>query len=98
VTKNELNQGFALDQMIEVNATAFLNAISDTWTALLIAANFPNPLVVGAAVNFGRDDLPPLWSAARGYSRKNLVLDGHPLAYLLPRDQQQFRLGEAGAY
>lgn len=98
VTNTELQQGYQLAQLAEKNAHALADSISDIWTALLDATTYATPLVIGTAANFDSADLAPIYAAAKNYNRKNLILDGGHLAYLLPTDRDKFRIGEAGAY
>lgn len=98
VTNDEMQSGHRVEHLAEINARVFAEAISDRWTGLLIADNYPSPLVVGAAGDFDKGDLSPILSAAKNFDAKNLVLDGGHLAYLLPTERTHFRRGEPGAY
>lgn len=98
ITNDEVNKGHKLAHIAQVNADIFVNGLSDVVTAVLIAANYPDPLSIGAAVNFDPDDLKPIRAVGKNFMAKNLVLDGGHLSYLLPTDRNQFRLGEAGAF
>lgn len=98
VSNADRNNGFALKDLAEKSAHVFVNAISDIWTALLIAANYPTPLVVGAATDFAPDDLRAIWAAAKNFTKKNLVLDGGHMGYLIPLTRENFSLNEVGGY
>jgi ATP-dependent protease ClpP protease subunit len=98
VTNTELQQGYALAQLAEKNAHQLADAISDVWTPLLDATTYSSAITIGTAANFDTADLPQIYAAAKNYNRKNLILDGGHLAYLLPQDKDYFRIGEAGAY
>jgi ATP-dependent Clp protease protease subunit len=98
LTTNQLNQGFRLAQLAEINAEVMANQISDRVTAVILVGTYGAGTVIGAAANFDSADLPPIWALAKNYRRKHLILDGGHLAYLLPVDKEKFRLGEEGAY
>lgn len=98
LTNAERNSGHALMNKAEKNAQGLANKLSDIWTAKITTANFGTAISIGAAAAFDADGLPPIYAAAKNYGKKNLILDGGHLAYLLPRNKEQFRLGEEGAY
>lgn len=98
LTNQELNQGHRLAHLAGINARVFADAISDVWTALLIAANYPTPLVIGAAASFDPADLPAIWEAAKNFPQRNLTLDGSHLSRLLPTDKFKFSFGDIGAF
>lgn len=98
VTNTELQQGYALAQLAEKNAHVLADAISDVWTPLLDDTTYASAITIGTAANFDTADLPQIYAEAKDYNRKNLILDGGHLAYLLPQDKDKFRIGESGAY
>lgn len=98
ITNNELQSGHRMMHLAEANAQVFANSLSDAWTVLLKSTNFSKVADVGAAEDFGAEDLKPIRSAAKDLPTKNLVMDGAYTSYLLPTDRQQFRLGEQGAF
>ena len=98
ITSTQAQQGYQLSQLAEKNAHALANKLSDVWTALLDATTYASALTIGTAANFDSADLPAIYAAAKNFDRKNLILDGGHLAYLLPTDREKFRIGEAGAY
>jgi len=78
ITNDELNKGFRLQHLAEKNAMVFANAISDVWTALILAATYaaPAPVVIGAATLFDQGTLATIYGAAKNFSARNLILDG----------------------
>ena len=98
VTNTELQQGYALAQLAEKNAHVLADAISDVWTPLLDDTTYASAITIGTAANFDTADFPQIYAEAKDYNRKNLILDGGHLAYLLPQDKDKFRIGESGAY
>lgn len=98
LTNTQLNQGYKLNQIATINANVLCDTISDVVTALMVTGTYGTAVTIGAAANFDSADLPPIYAAAKNYNRKNLILDGGHLAYLLPTNKWQFALGEAGAF
>ena len=92
------NQGFQLQQLAMGAMYKLVDAISDVCTALMTNANYSADNVIGAAASFDYADLPAIWVLGKNWPRKNLVLDGSYLGYLLPQTRDWFKLGEAGAY
>lgn len=95
---NAINQGFQLQTLAEINALTLANKISDIVTALMTTANFGTGITIGLASAFDSADLAPILAAAKNYRQKILLLDGGHLAYLMPQNHDDFRLGEQGAY
>jgi ATP-dependent protease ClpP protease subunit len=98
ISNGQYNQGFRLNQIAAINANVLADMISDVVTALMLTGTYGTALTIGAAANFDAADLPPIYGAAKNYNRKNLILDGGHLAYLLPTNKWQFALGEQGAF
>lgn len=98
ITNDQMQKGFRLQQLFDINLRTLANGIIDAATAPLTAANYGAALVNADAEDFGTDDLKVLFAAAKNYEVKNLVLDGSYLAQFLPTDKFQFMLGEQGAY
>lgn len=98
ISSNELNQGFRLEQLFEINLQVLANSIMDVATAPLTAANFGAAAVTVAQGDFGTDDFKTLYAVSKNYNRKNIVLDGGYLAQVIPTDRLKFALTEAGAY
>lgn len=92
------NQGFQLQQLATGAAYKLVDAVSDVCTALMTNGNYSADNVIGAAASFDYTDLPAIWVLGKNWPRKNLVLDGSYLGYLIPRTRDWFTLGEAGAY
>jgi len=65
---------------------------------LMTNANYGADNVIGAAANFDSADLPAVLALGKNFPRTNLLLDGGHLAYLLPVNNQAFKLGEDGAF
>jgi hypothetical protein len=97
VTSAQLQQGYKLEQLFEINLRVLANMILDAAVTPVTTTNFATPLLVTAA-NFGTDDLTTLFGYAKEFNSKNLVLDGGHLANFIPTDKFQFVLGEQGAY
>lgn len=95
---NAIQQGYELRNLAEINALAMANSISDVITALIIVGTFGTALTIGTAANFDSADLAPILAAAKNYRRKNLLLDGGHLAYLLPTSTQSLKWQEGGAF
>ncbi|MDB6172032.1 MAG: hypothetical protein JWL59_1343 [Chthoniobacteraceae bacterium] len=97
ITSAQLQQGFRIEQICDINLRVLANMIMDAATTPMTLANFPSPLIVTAA-NFGTDDLSILFGNAKNYTQKNLVLDGTYLGQFIPTDKFHYALGEDGAY
>lgn len=97
ITSAQIQQGFRLEQLYDINLRVLANQIIDAAVAPMTITNFPSPIVV-TAVNFGTDDLSLLYAAAKNFSQKNLVIDGAYLASLIPTDKFHYGLNEDGAY
>lgn len=95
---NAVQQGYQLQNLAEINALTLSNAISDVVTALIVTGTFGTAITIGAAASFDSADLAPILAAAKNYRRKNLLLDGGHLAYLLPTSTQSLKWQEGGAF
>jgi ATP-dependent protease ClpP protease subunit len=100
VTNDQYNKGHMLEQVALINAQAFADKLSDLWTALLVAANWAGGagLTLAAVASFDPGDLPPIWSAAKNFRQKNLILDGAYLAFLLPQNTFAFNMQPDGTF
>jgi ATP-dependent Clp protease protease subunit len=98
LTNAQINQGIMIGKLATVNANALANKLSDVVTALMIVGNFGATTVIGTAAAFDYTKLKPILALAKNYAKKQLLLDGGHLAYLLPADRNAFKLGEQGAF
>jgi ATP-dependent protease ClpP protease subunit len=93
LTNDQLNKGFQLGQLAAINADVFSNALSDIWTALVIAGNYGAAQTIGLSTAFAPDDLPAIFATAKNYRLRNLLLDGAYLGYLFPGVIASFSAG-----
>ena len=99
ITNAQLNQGFRLKQIANIQLIMLANAVMDAAMTPITVANYGAAVVAGvSAANFGPDDLSVLFAAAKNFNTKNLVLDGSYLAQFIPTDKLKFKLGEDGAF
>lgn len=103
LTNDELNSGHRLAHLAQINAQTFANAISDVWTALILAATFaaPAPANIGAAGAFDAGVLADIYGFAKNFRMKNLILDGAYIGRLIPVNSFSFSMqngGFRGAY
>jgi hypothetical protein len=98
LTNAEVNQGIIISNLAQVNADALANKISDVITALFVSGSYSAATAIGAASAMAAAKLSIIYGVAKNFRRKNLLLDGGHLAYLLPTNSQSFKLGEQGAY
>ena len=95
----ELNKGFTLERIMQVNLRALANQIIDAALSPISVANFTSnsvsPVVYTTAISTatggvrGNDlitkALPTLWGSLGNGTTRNLVLDGSYYQYLLPQ-------------
>ena len=99
ISNTQYNQGFRLKSLYQINLAVLANAIIDAAMTPITVANYGAPTVAAVpASNFGTEDLTLLFSAAKNFNTKNLVLDGSYLAQFIPTDKFKFALGESGAF
>jgi hypothetical protein len=93
VSFHALNKGWQMSNLAGINADNFCDAISDVWTALLLAANYGTPTawngtnlggIIGTAPNFDATDMPQLFAMAKNFRRRNLILDGSYIGFIMP--------------
>jgi hypothetical protein len=93
VTDAEANRGVTFAKLAGLQAGNLADAINDVVTALMTTGNFSTAITIGSAPNFDSSDMAPILAAAKNYSRKQLLIDGGHLAYLLPVNRESFALG-----
>lgn len=104
ITNDELNSGSRLAHLSQINADAFVNALSDIWTALILDATFAAPaaLNVGAASVFDTGVLADIYGTAKNFRSKRLILDGAYVGRILTNiNPQAFKTapqGDRGAF
>jgi hypothetical protein len=94
VTSAQLQQGFRLNQVFDINLRQLAHAVAD----VALAPVTGSAALTVAAADFGTDDLVTLYAAGKNLDMKHLVLDGSYIARILPTDKNSFALGENGAY
>jgi hypothetical protein len=93
LTNDQLNKGFELAQLAAINADVFANAISDIWTALDIVGNFGTAQIIGLSSAFDPADLPAIFTTAKNFRVRNLLLDGAYIGQLFPGVVANFQAG-----
>ena len=97
LTNDQLNKGHQMANLAGINADQFADLISDVWTALLVVGTYGTPGagtgIIGAATAFAPDDLPQIFSLAKNFRRRNLILDGSFIGYLMPGVASNFNSG-----
>lgn len=97
ISNNDMQKGHKLANLAGINADTFANALSDVWTALLLAATYGTPGagtgIIGASTAFAPDDLPALFGLAKNFRQRNLILDGSYIGYLFPGVIASFSAG-----
>lgn len=94
ITSAQLQQGFRLQKLLDINLRQLAYKIADTALAPVTGA----AALTVAAADFGTDDLVTLYAAGKDLDQKHLVIDGSYIARILPTDRNSFALGESGAY
>lgn len=87
LTNDQLNKGHVMENLAGINADQFADSISDVWTALLVVGTYGTPGagtgIIGAASAFDPADIPQLFALAKNFRRRNLILDGSYIGYLM---------------
>jgi len=91
LSSQELNQGFRLEQLAQINANTFANKIIDVAFAPFTATNFPTNVTVAQA-SLSTANVRTLWGAVAKSPMRHLILDGTAFAQLLPVDTVGFGL------
>lgn len=97
LTNTQLQQGYRLAHLFEINLHVLANKIIDTALTPVTTANYGAATVTSTAANFDTDDLKTLWGAAKDFNQRNLVIDGTYYAQFLPINRESFNPGQ-GAY
>lgn len=106
ISSADLNKGFTLERIMQINLRALANAIIDAALAPVSTANFGDAVYSTAITTatggvLGNDlitkALPTLWGSLKDGTSRNLVLDGSYYQYLLPQSGFSLKPGE-GAY
>lgn len=97
LTNDQLNKGHLMANLAGINADQLADAISDVWTALLVVGTYGTPGagtgIIGAATAFDPADIPQLFSLAKNFRARNLILDGSYIGYLMPGVIANFNSG-----
>ena len=97
LTNEQLNKGHQMANLAGINADQFADLISDVWTALLVVGTYGTPGagtgVIGASTAFDPADIPQLFALAKNFRRRNLILDGSYIGYLMPGVISGFQAG-----
>jgi len=94
LTSAQLQQGFKLQQIFDINLRQLAYKIAD----IALAPVTGSATATVAAADWGTDDLITMYAAGKDLDMKHLVLDGSYIARILPTDRNSFQLGESGAY
>jgi ATP-dependent protease ClpP protease subunit len=102
-TNDQLQKGFKVAQLSAHAAANLAEKICDAWTAKLVVGTtgengFGAGLAIGAATDFATDDLPLIYGATTNFNQRNLILSLAYLAKLIPMTQDNFRVGQTGAF
>jgi hypothetical protein len=82
LTPRQLNNGFRLDQLVDINLQNFGNKLADVAFAPITTTNFANITVAQASVVGA--NLKTAWAAIAKSTTKNLILDSTAYSTLLP--------------
>ena len=82
LTPRELNNGFRLDQLVDINLQNFGNKLIDVAFTPFTTTNFSNITVAQASLVGA--NLATAWAAIAKVPTKNLILDGTAYSKLLP--------------
>jgi hypothetical protein len=97
LTNDQLNKGHVMAKLAGINADQFSDLISDVWTALLVVGTYGTPGagtgIIGAASAFAPDDLPQIFAIAKNFRRRNIILDGSYIGYIMPGVTANFGTG-----
>lgn len=87
VSQGDLNNGLRMENLIEVNAAAFADAITQAATAPITVANYETgggqTSLIRSSTTFGFSDLATLWGQLKKASMRSLLLDGEYLARII---------------
>jgi hypothetical protein len=97
LTSKELNQGFRLEKLININLHKLADALIDVALTPVTTTNFGNAVVTTDA-SFTTTGMQTLFGALKNGTSRALVLDGALYAKLLPSTKENWMLGEKGAY
>jgi hypothetical protein len=95
LTPRELNSGFRLGQLVDINLQNFANKVMDVAFTPLTTTNFQNITV--AQTSIAAANLKTAWGLVAKSPVKNIILDGTAFAQFLPSDRNSFVPGQ-GAY
>lgn len=99
ITQQQANEGKGLDQLIGKNMQVIANQTQDIIYGPLTTTNYGTAVLdVTAAAFDPATDLKTVWAAAKDFPVKNLVLEGDWYAELVPTSNDNFKLGQQGAY
>ena len=82
LTPRELNNGFRLDQLVDINLQSFGNRLVDVAFAPFTATNFTTVNIAQASLTGA--NLSTAWAAIARSSQKNVILDSTAYSRLLP--------------
>lgn len=94
VTNAELQSGTRMEWLAKINAAVLANKILDVIAVPLTVANYGAACLTSSSTAFGASDLRTIWSAAKDFTLRNLVLDGAYWAQLIPTDTLGFGLNQ----
>lgn len=95
LTPRELNNGFRLSQLVDINLQSFANKVMDVAFTPLTTTNFQNITVAQTSIAVA--NLKTAWGLVAKSPVKNIILDGTAFAQFLPSDRNSFTPGQ-GAY
>lgn len=95
LTPRELNNGFRLGQLVDINLQNFANKVMDVAFTPCTTTNFSNVTIAQASIVLA--NLKTAWAAIAKSPTKNIVLDSTAYAQFLPSDLNSFRPSQ-GAY
>lgn len=96
LTSQELNQGFRLEQLAQINAQVFANKIIDVAFAPFTTTNFPSNVTV-AQSSLSTANVKTLFGFVAKSQLRHLILDGTAFAQLLPTSGENFQLSGTGS-
>lgn len=99
ITARQLEQGYKLANLMDINLRAFANKLLDVAMAPVTTTNFGAAVVTDTADFFGVDGgSQTLFAALKDGTTRALVIDGAIYAQTLPTNRNSFALGEQGAF
>ena len=93
LSPRELNNGFSLKQVIDINLQNFANKVMDVAFTPCTTTNFSNITIAQSSLVY--QNLQTAWAATAKSPIKNLVLDSTALSVLGPKDLYGFQLGNS---